>query len=70
MASTTLEGQICHGPHLLGEAGTNQAFFSLIHQNPSDLTFHGRLEPLGKHHDLLMANLFARPALALQTLET
>jgi glucose-6-phosphate isomerase len=55
------------GPVIWGEPGTNgqHAFYQLIHQGtkliPCD--FIGFLQsenPLGKHHDLLMANLFAQ----------
>ncbi len=55
------------GPIVWGEPGTNgqHAFYQLIHQGtkliPCD--FIGFLQshnPLGKHHDLLMANLFAQ----------
>jgi glucose-6-phosphate isomerase len=55
------------GPIVWGEPGTNgqHAFYQLIHQGkkliPCD--FIGVLQshnPLGKHHDLLMANLFAQ----------
>ena len=55
------------GPIVWGEPGTNgqHAFYQLIHQGtkliPCD--FIGFLEshnPIGKHHDLLMANLFAQ----------
>jgi len=50
-----------------GEPGTNgqHSFYQLIHQGtrliPCDfIGFHQPLEPLGDHHDLLMANLFAQ----------
>src|SRR5688500_4380595 len=50
-----------------GEPGTNgqHSFYQLIHQGtklvPCDfIGFSQRLEPLGNHHDLLMANLFAQ----------
>jgi glucose-6-phosphate isomerase len=55
------------GPIVWGEPGTNgqHAFYQLIHQGtkliPCD--FIGVLQsqnPIGKHHDLLMANLFAQ----------
>jgi glucose-6-phosphate isomerase len=50
-----------------GEPGTNgqHSFYQLIHQGtpliPCDfIGFNEPLEPLGDHHDLLMANLFAQ----------
>src|SRR5213076_511293 len=50
-----------------GEPGTNgqHSFYQLIHQGtkliPLDLIGFGRpLDPLGEHHDLLMANVFAQ----------
>jgi glucose-6-phosphate isomerase len=50
-----------------GEPGTNgqHSFYQLIHQGtkliPCDfIGFHGSLNPLGEHHDLLMANVFAQ----------
>jgi glucose-6-phosphate isomerase len=50
-----------------GEPGTNgqHSFYQLIHQGtpliPCDfIGFNQPLEPLGDHHDLLMANLFAQ----------
>jgi glucose-6-phosphate isomerase len=55
------------GPIFWGEPGTNgqHSFYQLIHQGtkliPCDfIGFCQALEPLGKHHDLLMANLFAQ----------
>jgi glucose-6-phosphate isomerase len=55
------------GPIYWGEPGTNgqHSFFQLIHQGtkliPADfLGFCQTLNPLGIHHDLLMANLFAQ----------
>jgi glucose-6-phosphate isomerase len=55
------------GPIYWGEPGTNgqHSFYQLIHQGtrliPCDfLGFYKSLNPLGKHHDLLMANLFAQ----------
>jgi glucose-6-phosphate isomerase len=55
------------GPIFWGEPGTNgqHSFYQLIHQGtkliPCDfIGFCHALEPLGKHHDLLMANLFAQ----------
>jgi glucose-6-phosphate isomerase len=50
-----------------GEPGTNgqHSFYQLIHQGtkliPCDFIGFGRsLNPLGRHHDLLMANVFAQ----------
>jgi glucose-6-phosphate isomerase len=55
------------GPIVWGEPGTNgqHAFYQLIHQGtkliPCDfIGFLQTQNPLGKHHDLLMANLFAQ----------
>jgi glucose-6-phosphate isomerase len=55
------------GPVYWGEPGTNgqHSFFQLIHQGtrliPCDfIGFCNSLNPLGAHHDLLMANLFAQ----------
>jgi len=55
------------GPIIWGQPGTNgqHAFYQLIHQGtkliPCDfIGFHQALNPLGQHHDLLMANLFAQ----------
>jgi glucose-6-phosphate isomerase len=55
------------GPVLWGEPGTNgqHAFYQLLHQGtelvPCDFVgFCRSLNPLGAHHDLLMANLFAQ----------
>ena len=57
------------GPVYFGEPGTNgqHSFYQLIHQGtqliPCDFIGFGRsLNPLGRHHDLLMANLFAQTA--------
>jgi glucose-6-phosphate isomerase len=55
------------GPIVWGEPGTNgqHAFYQLLHQGtrlvPSDLIgfLHG-LDPVGRHHDLLLANLIAQ----------
>jgi glucose-6-phosphate isomerase len=56
-------------PVYWGEPGTNgqHSFYQLIHQGtrliPSDfIAFHQSLNPLGRHHDLLMANVFAQTA--------
>ncbi len=55
------------GPIIWGQPGTNgqHAFYQLIHQGtrliPCDfIGFAHTLNPLGNHHDLLMANLFAQ----------
>jgi glucose-6-phosphate isomerase len=55
------------GPIIWGQPGTNgqHAFYQLIHQGtkliPCDfIGFCQTLNPLGNHHDLLMANLFAQ----------
>jgi glucose-6-phosphate isomerase len=55
------------GPIVWGEPGTNgqHAFYQLLHQGtrlvPADLIgFVGTQNPIGNHHDLLMANLFAQ----------
>ncbi|HSF14949.1 MAG TPA: glucose-6-phosphate isomerase [Vicinamibacteria bacterium] len=55
------------GPIYWGEPGTNgqHSFYQLIHQGtrliPCDFIGFGQaLNPLGRHHDALMANLFAQ----------
>jgi glucose-6-phosphate isomerase len=55
------------GPVYWGEPGTNgqHSFYQLIHQGtrliPCDfIGFVEALNPLGRHHDLLMANVFAQ----------
>jgi glucose-6-phosphate isomerase len=55
------------GPIYWGEPGTNgqHSFYQLIHQGtrliPCDfIGFAQALNPLGRHHDLLMANVFAQ----------
>jgi glucose-6-phosphate isomerase len=68
--SVTLEGSrvaYATGPVYWGEPGTNgqHSFYQLIHQGtrliPCDLIGFGRpLYPLGRHHDLLMSNVFAQ----------
>ena len=68
--SVDLEGRRVNyqtGPIIWGQPGTNgqHAFFQLIHQGtkliPCDfIGFCQTLNPLGKHHDMLMANLFAQ----------
>lgn len=54
-------------PVYWGEPGTNgqHSFYQLIHQGtkliPADfIAFRQSLNPLGRHHDLLMANVFAQ----------
>ena len=66
----TLEGAevSCQtGPIYWGEPGTNgqHSFYQLIHQGtrlvPCDfLAFAQSLNPLGRHHDILIANVFAQ----------
>jgi glucose-6-phosphate isomerase len=66
----TLDGRMVDyqtGPIYWGEPGTNgqHSFYQLIHQGtkliPCDfIGFCQTLNPLGDHHDLLMANLFAQ----------
>ena len=55
------------GPIYWGEPGTNgqHSFYQLIHQGtrliPCDfIAFSQALTPLGRHHDILMANVFAQ----------
>jgi glucose-6-phosphate isomerase len=55
------------GPVYWGEPGTNgqHSFYQLIHQGtkliPCDfIAFARALNPLGRHHDLLLANVFAQ----------
>jgi glucose-6-phosphate isomerase len=68
---TTLEGAHIDdyetGPIFWGEPGTNgqHSFYQLIHQGtkliPCDfIAFAHSLNPLGEHHDLLIANVFAQ----------
>jgi glucose-6-phosphate isomerase len=66
----TLDGTevVCQtGPIYWGEPGTNgqHSFYQLIHQGtkliPCDfIGFVQPLNPLGRHHDLLLANMFAQ----------
>jgi glucose-6-phosphate isomerase len=66
----TLDGTevVCQtGPIYWGEPGTNgqHSFYQLIHQGtkliPCDfIGFVQPLNPLGRHHDLLLANVFAQ----------
>src|SRR5213594_3809733 len=55
------------GPIYWGEPGTNgqHSFYQLIHQGtrliPCDfIAFNRTLNPLGQHHDMLLANVFAQ----------
>jgi len=55
------------GPIYWGEPGTNgqHSFYQLIHQGtrfiPCDfIAFNKTLNPLGRHHDILVANVFAQ----------
>jgi glucose-6-phosphate isomerase len=55
------------GPIYWGEPGTNgqHSFYQLIHQGtrliPCDfIAFNETLNPLGQHHDILVANVFAQ----------
>jgi glucose-6-phosphate isomerase len=66
----TLEGERVSydtGPIYWGEPGTNgqHSFYQLIHQGtrliPCDfIGFFKTLNPLGRHHDMLLANVFAQ----------
>ncbi len=66
----TLEGtevDYATGPIYWGEPGTNgqHSFYQLIHQGtrliPCDfIAFVQALNPLGRHHDMLLANVFAQ----------
>ena len=66
----TLDGKKVHydtGPIYWGEPGTNgqHSFYQLIHQGtrliPCDFIGFGQtLNPLGRHHDMLLANVFAQ----------
>jgi glucose-6-phosphate isomerase len=66
----TLDGsEVTHqtGPIYWGEPGTNgqHSFYQLIHQGtrliPCDfIAFAKSLNPLGQHHDMLLANVFAQ----------
>src|SRR5579884_899162 len=68
--SVTLSGKpvdYATGPIFWGEPGTNgqHSFYQLIHQGthliPCDfIGFAQSLNPLGEHHDLLLANVFAQ----------
>ena len=68
--SVTLDGarvEYATGPIYWGEPGTNgqHSFYQLIHQGtrliPCDIIgFVRSLNPVGEHHDLLMANVFAQ----------
>jgi glucose-6-phosphate isomerase len=66
----TLDGESTNyqtGPIFWGEPGTNgqHSFYQLIHQGtrliPCDfIAFNEPLNPVGRHHDLLLANVFAQ----------
>ena len=66
----TLDGEHVNydtGPIYWGEPGTNgqHSFYQLIHQGtrliPCDfIGFEKTLNPLGRHHDILLANVFAQ----------
>ena len=66
----TLDGRLVNyqtGPIYWGEPGTNgqHSFYQLIHQGtrliPCDfIAFGHALTPLGRHHDMLLANVFAQ----------
>jgi glucose-6-phosphate isomerase len=66
----TLDGSLVSyqtGPIYWGEPGTNgqHSFYQLIHQGtrfiPCDfIAFVETLNPLGRHHDMLLANVFAQ----------
>jgi glucose-6-phosphate isomerase len=66
----TLDGKTVNydtGPIYWGEPGTNgqHSFYQLIHQGtrliPCDfIAFANALTPLGRHHDILLANVFAQ----------
>ncbi len=66
----TLDGRVVDydtGPVYWGEPGTNgqHSFYQLIHQGtrliPCDfIAFGHALSPLGRHHDILLANVFAQ----------
>jgi glucose-6-phosphate isomerase len=68
--SVTLDGKRVDyetGPIFWGEPGTNgqHSFYQLLHQGtklvPADfIGFNRSLNPIGNHHDLLMANVFAQ----------
>jgi glucose-6-phosphate isomerase len=66
----TLDGAVVNyqtGPIYWGEPGTNgqHSFYQMIHQGtkiiPCDfIGFYQTLNPLGRHHDMLVANVFAQ----------
>jgi glucose-6-phosphate isomerase len=66
----TLDGAVVNyetGPIFWGEPGTNgqHSFYQMIHQGtkiiPCDfIGFYQTLNPLGRHHDMLLANVFAQ----------
>src|SRR5437660_8138838 len=62
-----IEVEYATGPIYWGEPGTNgqHSFYQLIHQGtrliPCDfIAFAKALDPLGRHHDMLLANVFAQ----------
>jgi glucose-6-phosphate isomerase len=62
-----IEVDYATGPVYWGEPGTNgqHSFYQLIHQGtrliPCDfIAFDRALNPLGRHHDMLLANVFAQ----------
>jgi len=62
-----IEVDYATGPVYWGEPGTNgqHSFYQLIHQGtrliPCDfIAFDRTLNPLGRHHDMLLANVFAQ----------
>src|SRR5205823_3212123 len=62
-----IEVEYATGPIYWGEPGTNgqHSFYQLIHQGtrliPIDfIAFNQTLNPLGRHHDMLIANVFAQ----------
>ena len=61
------QSNIRPGPIYWGEPGTNgqHSFYQLIHQGtrliPCDFIAFGKpLNPIGRHHDILLANVFAQ----------
>ena len=65
--STELPLNYQTGPIYWGEPGTNgqHSFYQLIHQGtqliPCDfIAFDDAINPMGRHHDLLIANVFAQ----------
>ncbi len=67
VTSAGTEVNYATGPIYWGEPGTNgqHSFYQLIHQGtrliPCDfIAFEQTLNPLGRHHDMLIANVFAQ----------